>query len=93
MMRASFPERLEQVLIAGMVLGIALIMQRANLDLYKTGLSILVVSTLLQIAVGNIPKQGSVPGSLLRIVLILILVAAIFAAGILLVPALSRLGR
>lgn len=93
MARASFPERAERVLIVGMVAGIGLIMQRASLDLFKAGLSVLVVSTLLQIAVGNIPKQGSVGGSLIRIVLILALVAAIFGLGALLVPTLSRLGR
>lgn len=93
MARTSFPERTEQVLIGGMVVGIVLIMQRVNLDLFKVGLSILVVSTLLQIAVGNIPKTGSVVGSLVRIVLILAVVALIFGTGILLVPTLSRLGR
>lgn len=93
MARATFPERAERVLIGGMVLGIALIMQRFNLTLFKTGLSILVVSTLLQIAVGNIPKQGTLGGSLIRIVLILAVVALIFAIGVWLVPTLSRMGR
>ena len=93
MARASFPERAERVLIGGMVLGIVLIMQRSSIDLFKAGFSVLVVSTLLQIAVGNIPKQGSVGGSLLRIVLILGLVALIFALGVWLVPTLSGLGR
>ncbi len=91
--RTSFPKRAEQVLIGGMMVGIALITQRSDLDLFKTGLSVLVVCTLLQIAVGNIPKQGSILGSLVRIALILLLVAAIFGAGVLLVPFLSRLGR
>lgn len=92
-MRATFPERAERVLIAGMVLGMALILQRFSLPVFQAGLAILVVSTLLQIAVGNIPKTGSVAGSLVRIALILGVVAAIFALGILLVPALSHLGR
>jgi hypothetical protein len=93
MARATFPERAERVLIAGMLIGIVLIMQRININLFKAGLSILVVSTLLQIAVGNIPKSGSVAGSLVRIVIILAVVALIFAIGILLVPTLSRMGR
>ena len=93
MARTSFPERAERVLIGGMVVGIGLIMQRLDLDLFKAGLSILVVCTLLQIAVGNIPKQGSVGASLVRIALIVVLIAAIFGAGVLLVPFLSRLGR
>ena len=92
-MRTTFPERLEQVLIGGMVLGIVLILQRYSLPVFQAGLSILVVSTLLQIAVGNIPKAGSVGGSLLRIVFLLCIIAAVFGVGILLVPTLSGLGR
>ncbi len=92
-MRTTFPERAERVLIGGMILGIVLILQRYNLQLFQTGLAILVVSTLLQIAVGNIPKTGSVRSSLVRIVIILGIIAAVFAIGILLVPALSHLGR
>ena len=70
-MRATFPERLERVLIGGMVVGIVLILQRYSLPVFQAGLSILVVSTLLQIAVGNIPKNGSVGRSLVRIVFLL----------------------
>ncbi len=93
MARATFPERIERVLIVGMVAGIALIMQRANLLLFQAGLLILVASTLMQIAVGNIPKAGGVASSIARIILILGVIALIFAIGIGLVPTLSRLGR
>lgn len=93
MARSTFPERAERVLIVGMLAGIVLMMQRANLLLFQAGLAVMVVSTLLQIAVGNIPKTGGVVGSLLRILLILGIVALIFAIGIGLVPTLSRLGR
>jgi hypothetical protein len=92
-MRATFPERLERVLIGGMVVGIVLILQRFSLPVFQMGLSILVVSTLLQIAVGNIPKNGNVGKSLIRIVFLLCIIAAVFAVGILLVPTLSHLGR
>ncbi|MCW6511164.1 hypothetical protein [Lichenifustis flavocetrariae] len=92
-MRLTFPERAERVLIAGMLVGIVLILQRYSLALFKTGLCILVLSTLLQIAVGNIPKTGSTGGSLVRIVILLGVVAAVFGLGVLLVPTLSRLGR
>jgi hypothetical protein len=89
----SFPERAERVLILGMVAGIVLIAQRSSFDLYQWGLGLLVGSTLLQIAVGNIPKDGRVLPSLLRIVLILAVVAAVFMVGIWLTPILYRLGR
>ncbi|KQT86158.1 hypothetical protein [Aurantimonas sp. Leaf443] len=89
----SFPERLETTLILGLLAGILLIAQRYNLTLYKLGLSILVVSTLLQIAVGNLRKDASVGRSLVFIATVLAIVAAIFGAGILLVPYFSQLGR
>ncbi len=63
-MRMTFPERAERVLIAAMLLGMLLILQRYSLPVFQAGLAILVVSTFLQIAVGNIPKNGSVGGSL-----------------------------
>jgi hypothetical protein len=89
----SFPERLETTLIAGMLVGIALIAQRYNLMLYKVGLSILVVSTLLQIAVGNLRKDASPSASLFFIFKILLVIVAVLAIGILLVPTFSHLGR
>ena len=92
-MRMTFPERAERVLIAAMLLGMVLILQRYSLPVFQAGLAILVVSTFLQIAVGNIPKNGSVGSSLRRIVVLLCVIAAIFVVGILLVPSLSGLGR
>ncbi len=89
----SFPERLETTLIAGMLVGIALIAQRYDLMLYKVGLSILVISTLLQIAVGNLRKDASPAASLFFIAKILIVIVAVFAVGVLLVPTFSHLGR
>ncbi|CAM5769465.1 hypothetical protein LMIY3S_02846 [Labrys miyagiensis] len=90
---SSFPERLERVLIVGMLVGIALIAQRYNLILFKAGLAVLVVSTLLQIAVGNVPKSASIGRSLALIVLFLGIIALVFVIGIVLVPTLSQLGR
>lgn len=91
--RRSFPERLEITLIFGLMFGILLIAQRYNLMLYKVGLVVLVVSTLLQIAVGNLRKDASAAGSLFFIVKILLVIATVFGAGILLVPTFAQLGR
>ena len=91
----SFPERAEKVLILSMITGILLITfaPRAVFELIQLGLVILVVSTLLQIAVGNIPKDSSTRKSLLMILVILCIIVAVFVLGILLVPVLSQLGR
>ena len=89
----TFPERLETIMIVALAVGILLIAQRYSLMLYKVGLSILVVATLLQIAVGNLRKDASVGRSLSFIVTVLAIIAAVFAIGILLVPYFSQLGR
>jgi hypothetical protein len=89
----SFVERAEQTLIAAMALGIAMIAQRYSISLYRWGLSILVVSTFLQIAVGNLPQDASAMRSIVTSIVILTGVAAVFAIGIWLVPILSQLGH
>jgi predicted PurR-regulated permease PerM len=89
----TFPERLEATLILVLAAGILLIAQRYSLTLYKIGLSVLVVATLLQIAVGNLRKDASVGRSLAFILMVLAIVAAVFTIGILLVPYFSQLGR
>ncbi|KQT52008.1 hypothetical protein ASG43_20745 [Aureimonas sp. Leaf454] len=89
----SFPERLETTLIVGLVAGILLIAQRYNLTLYKAGLTILVLSTLLQIAVGNLRKDASVGRSIAFVAMVLGIIAIVFCVGILLVPYFSQLGR
>lgn len=89
----TFPERLETIMILALGAGILLIAQRYSLMLYKIGLSILVVATLLQIAVGNLRKDASVGRSLAFIAMVLGITAAVFAIGILLVPYFSQLGR
>lgn len=91
--RRSFVERLELALIVGLVAGILLIAQRYNLTLYRIGLCILVASTLLQIAVGNLQKEAGVGRSLIFIAGVLGIVAAVFALGVLLVPTFAQLGR
>jgi hypothetical protein len=91
--RRTIPEQAERVLIAGMLVGIVLIVQRSSFDLFQWGLGLLVGSTLLQIAVGNIPKDGRLLSSVVRIVVILALVALVFMIGIWLTPVLYRLGR
>ncbi len=89
----SFPERLEMGLIVCLCLGIALIAQRYSVTVYRAGLVILVGSTLLQIAVGNLRKDAGVVDSLKFIAIVLCVISAVFGAGILLVPTFSQLGR
>lgn len=89
----TFPEKAEMVLIGAIFVGILLVAQRWSISVFRAGLVILVVSTLLQIAVGNLPKHLTAGPSLLRIAVILAVVAAMFTLGIVLVPFLAELGR
>jgi|GEM_PF-1394830 len=91
--RAGFADRAERVLILAMVASILILaLSPRVMWMYQTGLGLLVASTFLQIAVGNVPKHFGFVQSLKRIVLILGIVALVFIAGIVLVPVLSGLG-
>ncbi|PSJ62629.1 hypothetical protein [Kumtagia ephedrae] len=91
--KTPFAERAEGVLMASILVGIVLVAQQYSLQLYRFGLCLLVAATLLQIAVGNIPKHLGAAASLVRIVVILCVVALMFLLGILLVPYFAQLGR
>jgi len=93
MKNRSFPERAEITLMVAMLAGILMIAQRFSVDVFQWGLRLLVGATLLQITVGNLPKEASVWRSLTLITLGLVIIALVFLAGIWLVPVLSRLGR
>jgi hypothetical protein len=90
---SSFIDRLEAVLMALILLGILLVAQQYSVLVFRIGLGILVSATLLQIAVGNTPRDLTVAKSLLRIVMLLAVVALIFGLGILLAPYFATIGR
>jgi len=91
--RPAFVERTERALMIAIFSGIILVAQQYSISLFRLGLILLVSATMLQIAVGNLPRHLSAGASLLRIVIILAFVAFMFALGIFLVPFLSQLGR
>jgi hypothetical protein len=89
----GFIDRLEAVLMGLILLGIILVAQQFSVTVFRIGLGILVGATLLQIAVGNTPRDMSVGRSLLRIVILLAVVALMFGLGILLAPYFAQIGR
>jgi hypothetical protein len=90
---APIVPRLETALLSVMGLGILLVLQWWSFPLYQIGLMVLVLATLLNIAVGNLPRDASAMRSLVLIAGILLLVAAVFGIGIVLVPVLAELGQ
>lgn len=91
--RLTFPEVAERILMVALLVGIVCVIQRMSIEVYRFGLVTIVVATLFQIAVGNLPRIASVKKSLLLIALYLGIIATVFTAGILLVPVLSQLGK
>lgn len=91
--QTGFIDRLEGILMALILIGIVLVAQQWSVMVYRIGLSILVCATLVQIAVGNVPRNLSVARSLLRIVILLCVVALMFGIGILLAPIFAQIGR
>lgn len=91
--KIPFAERAESLLMISILVGIALVAQPFSVIVFRIGLVVLVAATLLQIAVGNVPKHLDAGPSIVRIVIILAIVAAMFGLGILLVPYFAQLGR
>jgi hypothetical protein len=90
--RLPFASQLQILLLVGMLVGFVLIGQTFSLEFYKWGLIILMVSAFLQIVVGNIPPQTQLVGTIIRLMLGLTIVVAVFVVGIWLVPYLAQLG-
>jgi hypothetical protein len=91
--RLPFASQLQIVLLAGMILAFLLIAQNQSVDVYQYGLLLLIGFSLLQVVAGNIPPQTRVVGTLIRLLLGLVIVAAVFGIGIVLVPYLAELGQ
>lgn len=84
--------RAELVLILVMGVGFLLIVQQWSFAAYQIGLLTVMGATVLNIAVGNLPRAAGAVRALGLTLFILAIVAAVFAAGILLVPYLAQLG-
>lgn len=89
----TLPENAELVLMACFGLSFVMIIQAFSKPVYQLGLALLIVSTLLEIAVGNIPSRAGVKGAIGYAALYLGIIAVIFVLGIVLVPYLTGLGR
>lgn len=85
--------RAELALIVLMVLGCVLIGQQWSFALYQIGLLAVVGATILSIAVGNVPRTARGWRAFAVMIIILVVTAALFIIGILLVPYLTRLGQ
>lgn len=92
-MHTSLVSRAETGLLLVFAAGLVLVAQPWSPELYRAGLLAVMASTLLNIAVGNVPPSLAPGPALLRALLLLLVLVAVFGAGYLLVPALAGLGQ
>lgn len=92
-MEAGLVSRVEAALIILMCVGFVLIAQQFSFQLYRIGMLTVIAVTILNIAVGNVPRAARGWRALRIFVAIMFTTAAVFALGIILTPYLARLGQ
>ena len=92
-MRRVLVPRLELALIALMCAGFLLVAQQWSFALYRAGLLLVMAAAILNVAVGNLPRQAGPLRAAGLTLGILGVVAFVFLLGILLVPYLARMGQ
>ena len=91
--RTPLVGRAESGLLLLFAAGLALVAQPWWQEGYRVGLVAVAASTLLNIAVGNVPPALTPGPALLRALLLLLILGAVFGIGYLLVPSLAGLGQ
>jgi hypothetical protein len=91
--RKPFATVMQAILIGLLIVSLVLIAQQYSQGVYKLGLILLVVTTIIQIGFGNIPPNASFGRSMKLLALSLAIIAFVFGLGILLVPSLIQLAR
>lgn len=89
----TFTSIMQLLLVILMLLSIILIGQRSSFAGYKVGLILLTVTTLSQIAFGNIPPSARFAKSMRMYAIFMSVTVALFALSIVLAPILVNLGR
>ena len=91
--RAEIVPHVEIALLSILGLGFLCVLQTWSFGLYRVGLVVVIIATLLNIAVGNLPRDASWLRAGLLTLSILATIALVFAIGVALVPALATLGQ
>ncbi len=81
------------LLVILMLLSIVMVGQQLSKDIYQIGLALLVLSTLVQIAFGNIPGHFSINRAMRLFVLFMSIILLIFFISYTVVPFLYVFGR
>ena len=91
--KTAFGARMQTGVIVTMVISFIMIIQKFSETLYQTGLVLLIVAALSQMAFSNIPSTASFRESRKVLIIAFAIVACVFGLGILLAPVLIKIGR
>jgi hypothetical protein len=88
----AFASTVQITLIVMLTATFLLIAQTIDRDIYEVGVLALIILTLIQVPFGNIPPRANFKNSMLGLALGLVIIAAVVAFAIWLVPYLINLG-
>ena len=91
--KRRFASAVQLILVILMLLSILLLGQSFNLQYYKIGLILMVVTSLSQIAFGNISPEANLSKAMRYYFLYMGITAALFVVSIVITPYLISLGR
>lgn len=89
--RRPFASVVQMLLIALLIVSFVCIAQQWSAAIYRFGLILLIVTTFVQIAFGNIAGTANVKQSMKIVGITFAVIAAIFAVGILIAPYLVNM--
>jgi hypothetical protein len=91
--KTPFAARAQNIVLALLVLCMLLVAQPFSLDLYGYGVYALAIVVFLQIAVSNVAANSGVGKTIRKSVIIIAVIAILFAFSIWVTPILVGLGR
>lgn len=91
--RPSIVPKAEAALLCLLGIGFLMVLQTWFFPVYHYGLLLVIAATLLNIAVGNLPRSASPLRAVLMTLMLLAIVAAVVIIGIVLVPVLAGMGQ
>lgn len=92
-LRTEFASIFQTVLIVLLVISFVLIAQQVERETYRTGIQLLIITTLLQVPAGNIPPKTGVIRTVIYMAIGLAIIYGVVRFSIAITPDLLDLGR
>lgn len=91
--KQPFAAIVQGILVILLVISFVMITQQFYESIYRMGFLLLIASTFVQIAFGNLPPEANFKQSIKLTAVVFAIIAIVFGLGIFLAPHLVNLGR